>query len=770
MKIAPKCLRCSLALQYFEINFQLTNMDYLDYQTLDNDTASLPQPALSIPVVSNLSQKYFGRVDSPSQLGQTVETTEDTTSSDQIDKYAAISIDLLKNVTVPTEESKSRLLTLSSRLLRVLNNPLTDTQIRDMFSNLEGLGSLEISKLIEPGVGGVISRKKLKSGFEGDLIKAHSSVLKEYQPIIAQLNRVEVSLKKLNDLNILVNERIDSNYAISHSFNGEATELYKNKKLLVLKKNLLSNFKQQYTLNEYEEFVLTSGDINDEFFTVLKKAEETVENCSVLLSVDNPQLGLKIISKLNLLTNKSIERLINFANKSLGNLYTISSKLSTLHKCLAYLRQHKLNYFNTVINTFVDSRLKTLVDDFIIQTSPGSKSGTSRPILASAHDPVRYIGDLLAYIHSVVVNESETIGSIFDNASVVETTNKVLRSISKPLKGKIDQIISIESKLNTIHAIYQLLELYAIMFGKHAPKSDLLISISQLISSCQLKISSIVKNRLVTIRNSNLAQLELSLDLQPPEWIISFYLDVLPILDETTLKSIMNLSIEDNENLLKTIVNEPIEIVYEHILKTDIFVKRDQLILKQNFLDVILSKILPILLLSDKALEINEMETSITEELISYQLDELLHGCKLYDFYNVVRMISPIDEFFDVAIYDPIKENKWFTKEYMLDVDAQIREYIPNALLDIQQSLLKLNAPLIVNEVVTESSVRFIMFYEKFGEIVVEFLGVGFVWSDLEVATLLGVEEVYDEKKKLSAGINGVSDSAMNSDASDGEA
>ena len=60
---------------------------------------------------------------------------------------------------------------------------------------------------------------------------------------------------------------------------------------------MLISFKEKFTLNEYEEFVLNSGDLNNEFFTTLARAERINENCSILLSLDNPQLGLKIIAK-----------------------------------------------------------------------------------------------------------------------------------------------------------------------------------------------------------------------------------------------------------------------------------------------------------------------------------------------------------------------------------------------------------------------------------------------------------------------------------------
>ena len=284
---------------------------------------------------------------------------------------------------------------------------------------------------------------------------------------------------------------------------------------------MLISFKEKFTLNEYEEFVLNSGDLNNEFFTTLARAERINENCSILLSLDNPQLGLKIIAKSNQMINRSIDRIVSYTNKTLGNMYSLSSKsrLATLHQCFKYL-QNKLNYFNSIVNTFSESRSKVLVDEFNRQVQgdfevngqgrSSSISSDSRPIYMSAHDPVRFVGDLLAYVHSVSVNESETITSIFtmgdDNDKefeniIQDVTDKILQSLSRPIKARVEQIVSTETKLSTLVQIFNLVELYNIMFTKQLGKAGNIVeTVKQLIKVCQGRIFMIISNRLATIK------------------------------------------------------------------------------------------------------------------------------------------------------------------------------------------------------------------------------------------------------------------------------
>lgn len=749
-------------------------MDFIDFDSYQETSAEgganlpSPQPALSLPITTNIENlgKRFSNFNNLTRnlLKRDETSTKDTNYSKEIkiaEKYAKLSLNIIDKEETVLNESTGPIKhnSLSNRLSRVLNNQMNDSFIKEVFINLEdkysdNLTSNNIKELIEPGVNGSISRKKLRGLIENELIKNQSSVLKEYSPTIKQLKVLQEKLVKLNELNNSTNEKIDKNYQLSSHFNSRIVDLNKEKKSIMLKKNLLINFKAKFTLDEYEEFVLSSGEINDEYFKVLQKAELINENCSILLSIDNPQLGLKIMSKINQIINKSIDKIVNFTNKSLGNLYSLNSKtkLTILQKCLKYLK-NKMNYYNSIVANFTESRSKVLLDDFLNEiqvSSSGSKN--SRPIFISAHDPIRFIGDLLAYIHSIVVNEIETISNIFltdDNISKNnEILNKILKPLSKPIKSKIDEIISLNTKLSTLYSIYNLVELYTVMFSKQlSPENDILQTIHLLVKSSQDKIITIINNKLATIQSSNQAQLDLSIDLQPPEWIIDFYSDILPIIDQLNSDTILNLSTSDHEKFTSMIVNQPIDVFYHHISNNKLFTdKRDQLILKQNFLDLILSKIIPINLLSDKVLEINELNNNLVNEITSYQLDTLLKETQLYDYFNIINMICPFtDDFFDISIYEPIKENKLFSRDIISEVNLVIQDVLPNSLIDIQQSMMKLNSPLIVNDIVMNSSLEYVKFYYKFNTIIWEYLKEEFSWSDIEVATLLGVEDEYVE-------------------------
>ena len=761
-------------------------MDFVEFDTFNTDDQDVnlpqPQPALSLPIASNLEN--FSKKFSSFNLSRNFTSTknENTTNdrqsqgNDVMDKYAKLSLSLLKDeesVSKPASINQTVTDSLSTRLSRVLNGSISDARMRDLFMNLEEKLDRDVEyyhELVEPGFAGTVSRKTLKSRIEQELIKNQSNLLKAYQPIVKQLKHMEVKIKKLNELNMQTNERLQENFQNLHEFNTTVNKLYKEKQLIGIKKDLLEAFKNKFTLNEYEEYVLMEGDLNEEFFAALAKAESIVDNCSILLAEDNPQLGLKIMSKANAVINKAIERAVHYCHRTLDNLYSLNSKsrLITLHKCFQFLKDK--DRFDEIIDKFSESRSKDLLREFYNQIQglvepvpterrPSARSAASsstdiRPLFMSAHDPVRFVGDFLAYIHSIAVNESETITNIFtmgdDNDhqfdSIIQSvTNKILKALSKPIKSRIEQIISTETKLLTIFQIFNLVELYSMMFDKQLHQSqDLVSTMKLLVHACQERIFSIVSNKLATISSSNLARLELNSDLQPPEWIIDFYSEILPMIDQVTSDTILHLSQEEHKRFLTLIINQPIKVFTEHVHDNKSFSKRDSYIIRFNFLDLIQSKIMPISLLSDKVLELVDLNNDLISKLTDLELTSLLQNCALYDYYNIINMICPFsDDFFEPSIYEPIKENKLYNLEGLQKVDVTLQDYVPNAMIEIQQLFLRLNSPVTVTDVVNNVFLEFVKFVEKLNAINKEYLDYSFTWSDYELATMLGIDEVY---------------------------
>ena len=60
-----------------------------------------------------------------------------------------------------------------------------------------------------------------------------------------------------------------------------------------------------------------------------------------------------------------------------------------------------------------ETRQATVLSSFITALTRGGPSGYPRPIELHAHDPLRYVGDMLAWVHQSIAAEREFLESLF---------------------------------------------------------------------------------------------------------------------------------------------------------------------------------------------------------------------------------------------------------------------------------------------------------------------------------------------------------------------
>lgn len=736
-------------------------MDFLDLDIPTSASDAVPiQPALSLPLGMELLLKKFhlGRfisdiaiTDDVAQPPPTVPTTtEDTVSAE----YAQLSLESIKSAPSPVPDTgDTPKYSLTTRLSRVLNLQVPDHLIREVFRDVD-------SELMASStrIKGAIARRKFRSKVEQDAIRSQSQVLREYTPIVRQLTKLKQLVDELNQLHTSVDTICHRHRErASAQFSKQIGELSRDKKMVAVKRQLLANFRAKFTLNDYEEYVLTQGDVAaPELLDVYKKAQGIVDSCSLLLAMDNPQLGQAIMTKTTGILNQATARVVAFAHKTLDNYqYSSPERIDQLHRCLTQFR-HQAVVWDQIVEGFVAARQKTVVDEFFAQAQGTDDARVAgRPIYLSAHDPIRYIGDLLAYIHAVVVGEHELVFSMFggvakgdfsgptDDRGLELVVDNILEPLGRPVVAKIGGVLLLEIQLLVLNKIFLLVDLYKVMLGKVAPPElSMVKAMGELVSQTQAKLVLVVRNRLATIRNSSAAKLELSADLQPPEWIIEYYNDILPIMDSLATATIWNLDQSEHQAILELVVDQPIDICFTHVAELrKVPSILDQTILKANLLDLVMAKTMPIIMLSDLVVKVADIHQQLVDKLIDLEFNEFLQNLGLFDYYNVMCMIFDVnDDDFDVAYYQPITENQLFTREGIETANGHLQQYLPGALVDLQGKLTRLNLPMSVADVLAQTSTRFVNFYHKFSPVVATYLDTSLAWSDVDVATMLGVD------------------------------
>ena len=125
------------------------------------------------------------------------------------------------------------------------------------------------------------------------------------------------------------------------------------------------------------------------------------------------------------------------------------------------------------------TRQATLLTAFMDALTRGGPGGLPRPIELHAHDPLRYVGDMLAWVHQAIAAEREFLESLFgvrdarrmvgaarsfgeseEESWVAELTDGAVRGLCGPLKVRVQQTVRSQESSITSYKIANLVQFY----------------------------------------------------------------------------------------------------------------------------------------------------------------------------------------------------------------------------------------------------------------------------------------------------------------------
>lgn len=167
---------------------------------------------------------------------------------------------------------------------------------------------------------------------------------------------------------------------------------------------------------------------------------------------------------------------------------------------IRYLRKLPV-YFSQCQDLVVNSRRSLLVQKFVLALTQGGPAGQLyRAIDLHANDAIRYISDMLAWMHQALASEEEFLQVIFGDAShgkathepssprpketkkddglnheelqgmpLQEMLSRCVHGLGRPLRVRIMQTLESKPVLEVLYAILDLLAFYEATFSKILP-------------------------------------------------------------------------------------------------------------------------------------------------------------------------------------------------------------------------------------------------------------------------------------------------------------
>jgi hypothetical protein len=530
----------------------------------------------------------------------------------------------------------------------------------------------------------------------------------------------------------------------------EANEILEQKQHVETKQQILQAFASHFVISDDETAALTSSTepVNDEFFRVMTKVKKIHQDSEVLLGTENEKLGLEILDQSSKQLNAAFQKLYRWIQKDFKTLDLENPQISSsIRRSLRVLAERPA-LFQSCMDFFAEAREHNLSDSFHAALTGGPGADTyGKPIEFQAHDPLRYIGDMLAWAHSATVSERESLETLFiaegdelakgikagldadpwsrrngEDAEVVydgrkalnELVSRDIAGVGRVLRQRTEQVVSSHEGATLAYKIANLIGFYRNTFVKLiGTEASFLDTLDTLQSSAQRQFRANMRDHVASI------QAELSItptNPSPPEFLEESF---------ETLRALMKsydtsyAAAQVGEDAFQPVLVEaldPFLKACETLSKrmpppsSDIFITNCILQAKIT--------IAPYSFVAAKQAQLDEQLTDRSANLIETQYEFFVDNSGLEPIFDAIFALTPIDESSN-HVADAAKKLASldvFQPQALMATSQQLDDFLPSALMDAMDYLRELRSPALVREVTEAAAEKFCADFEMVEE------------------------------------------------------
>lgn len=522
----------------------------------------------------------------------------------------------------------------------------------------------------------------------------------------------------------------------------EAHTLISQREQVQTKQSLLRAFKQHFLLTDSEltKLTSTSEPVNDDFFQTLVKAKAIHKDCQVLLRGENQRLGLEILDQINKTLTSAFQTLYRWIQREVKSIDLENSQMSfSIRRALRVLAERP-TLFQSCLDTFAEARESSLSDAFYAALTGTSKDHErQRPIEFSAHEPLRYLGDMLAWAHATAVSEREALeilfisegneiaksiqeglesepwskpesGEIFDGRRAVgQLIDRNLAGVAQLLRQRIEQVIHTHDEPVLEYKFANLVVFYKNIFRKLLENEGFLQTLDALEGAALERFKSTMKFQVVSAQNE---QFGIPDGLSPPEAL------------EDGLEQLKSLlSSYDTSVAATDSTGESLQLLFEEAL--DPFVEECSKLSKslpepQSHCFLINCLLATTQRLSDYAFaqdKIKTLDRKVQERgavLSEYQHSWFLRSSGVKPLVDTLSQLGDSQDSIRL-----LKSSSAFSPESVLDTRQTLDDFLPSALTDALENLGQLKSSALTHEITDEAVRWFFADFERVEEAIV---------------------------------------------------
>ena len=370
-------------------------------------------------------------------------------------------------------------------------NPLSKKLHKILESNLdndrETLEALEVlSGFLEKNT--LHARRNLRSDLEKRCLVLNENFLQCLGQLVEQVQGLQEEASAMKTCCDNMHERLAAAKSRTSGLLKETSELQAKSREMEMQSKVVSAFLEKFQLTPEESEVISGGHraqnatINDTFFSAMQRVRRIHEDCKVLLRTSQQRAGLEVMESMAMHLEAAYEQLYHWCQNQCRTMSTDFPEInSTLRKALKELRERPI-LFQYCIDEYSIARRMSLVRSFIDALTREGSMG--RPIELHSHDPVRYCGDMLGWLHQAIATENDHIASLLsehNSEHSLPILSMVTEGCCRPLHTRVEQVIVSTTEAVVAYKLVNLLRYYMGVFqGLLNPRAPLVQTVTDL--------------------------------------------------------------------------------------------------------------------------------------------------------------------------------------------------------------------------------------------------------------------------------------------------
>ncbi|XP_078489282.1 conserved oligomeric Golgi complex subunit 6 [Ciona intestinalis] len=376
------------------------------------------------------------------------------------------------SVVLPSSGSMQSNNPLSRKLKKILNTRLeNDKELLDALRSVSTFFT-ENNIRTRRNLRGEIERRSLL--INQQFADSFSLLVKDLECIHEDVQAMSLCCKDMTD-------RLAATKEQTQELITQTSELKTEGKKLDLQAKIADAFLERFQLKPEEVKIFRGsrdGNLHPGFFKVLEKVQRIHSDVKVLLRTNQQKAGLEIMEQMALQQESAYERLYRWSQSQCRSMTSDSLDINPLQQQALKALQNRPVLFSYTLDEYSNARRGSVVHGFIDALTRGKHGppspigdaprthGGPRPIELHAHDPMRYVGDMLAWLHQASASEKECLTQLLAECekptaeASCKTLANLLNGVCRPLKVRVEQVLVSEPGTLLLYKLTNLLKFY----------------------------------------------------------------------------------------------------------------------------------------------------------------------------------------------------------------------------------------------------------------------------------------------------------------------